>query len=376
MMLKTQDMISVKKIGLRFGLLVVGLFMLMSVNAQELVFSQYFNNPVNYNPATIGLNTGMKLRFQYRDQWVNLPGNFNTLSFNMDIAERNIPGSGGFAMVINRNQQGQGFLENTMFGLGTSVRIRLQDNIITQLGILGTFVQKNINWDNLIFSDELDPRYGDIYETGFVQPNADIIRYPDLTVGNVIRFFMDSYTADKVVGTFGVALHHVFKPDESFIGLKSSIPHKYVAHGDILFEKYLSSNYRTRNAVEKKFKVNVGFIYENMQDISSFSAGVNMMRSNLYLGTWYRGESYGDFNTDALIFMVGVNTTIADNARIKIMYSYDWALNDLISISGPTHEITLSFQFDDVQLFGKGDKYNITPSARKSALGPLECSPF
>ena len=74
--------------------------------------------------------------------------------------------------------------------------------------------------------------------------------------------------------------------------------------------------------------------------------------------------------------MVGVNTTIADNARIKIMYSYDWALNDLISISGPTHEITLSFQFDDVQLFGKGDKYNITPSARKSALGPLECSPF
>ncbi|MEA3505201.1 MAG: PorP/SprF family type IX secretion system membrane protein [Bacteroidota bacterium] len=367
---------SVKKIKLRFVFVVVGLFMLMGVNAQELVFSQYFNNPVNYNPATIGLNTGMKLRFQYRDQWVNLPGEFNTLSFNIDIAERNIPGSGGFALIVNRNQQGQGYLENTMFGLGTSVRIRLQDNIISQLGILGTFVQKNINWDNLIFSDELDPRYGNIYETGFIQPNADIIRYPDLAVGNVIRFFVDSYSADKVIGTFGVALHHVFKPDESFIGLKSNIPHKYVAHGDVLIEKYLSSNYRTRSSVEKKFKLNFGFIYENMQDISNFSVGVNMMRSNLYLGTWYRGESYGDFNTDALIFMVGVNTTIADNARIKIMYSYDWALNDLISISGPTHEITLSFQFDDVMLFGSGDKYNITPSAGKSALGPLECSPF
>jgi hypothetical protein len=62
------------------------------------------------------------------------------------------------------------------------------------------------------------------------------------------------------------------------------------------------------------------------------------------------------------------------------MYSYDWDLNELVSISGPTHEITLSFQLNNVMLFGSGDSYSkyAGSSFRRGGIitEPMECSPF
>lgn len=359
--------------------------MTVGVRGQDPNFSQYFNNPVYYNPGLIGADMGMKIRFQYRDQWTNLPGDFKTLNFNMDLAERNIPGSGGIGLMFNRKQEGQGFLEKTMAGLGMSVRIPLQENIVTHLGFMGSFVDQRLNFDNLVFSDEFDERYGAIYQTSFVPPNGGNgqVTYPDLVVGNIIRFFPSAYTVDKIVGTVGVAVHHTLTPDDSYLGIESQVPRKYVAHGNILWIDQNSSGgrYNDENAFRGLTKYDFGFLFESWQKRSNYAVGINVLRSSVYFGAWYQGESYGDFHSDAMVFMLGLNYSMADNARMKIMYSYDWALNDLVSVSGPTHELTLIFQMDDVMLFGRGDSYrSYGGGSRKSSGGfikqPLECSPF
>lgn len=371
------------------GVLTMFLVLLITENvkSQDPNFSQYFNNPVYYNPALIGADVGMKIRFQYRDQWSNLPGDFKTLNFNMDMAERNIPGSGGLGLMFNRKQEGQGFLEKTMAGLGTSVRVRLQENIVSQLGFMGTFVDKHLNYDNLVFSDEFDERYGKIYSTSFVPPQGGNgqVTYPDLVVGNIIRFFPSAYSVDKVVGTIGAAVHHTLTPDDSYLGVESNVPRKYVAHGNILWIDQRSSSGRNReNSFSGLTKYDFGFLFESWQKRSNYSIGLNVMRSSVYFGAWYQGESYGDFRSDNMVFMLGLNYGIAENARMKIMYSYDWALNDLISVSGPTHEISLILQMDDVMLFGKSDSYRRAgysgSSGGRSSGGiikkPLECSSF
>jgi type IX secretion system PorP/SprF family membrane protein len=374
------------KIVKRFAGLAIMVLMGLQGLSQETVFSQYYNNPVYYNPGLIGADLGMKMRFQYRDQWANLPGDFKTLNFNMDIAERNIPGSGGLAVMFNRKQEGQGFLEKTVIGVGTSVRIPLQENVVTHLGFMGSFVEQRVNWDNLVFSDEFDNRYGAIYPTAFTPPASGLgtVRYPDIVIGNILRFFPNAYSVDKIVGTVGLAVHHTLEPDDSYLGLESKVPRKYVAHGNLLWIDQKGNNSRDRDSFSGITKWDFGFLFESWQNRTNYAVGVNVMRSNLYLGAWYRGESYGDFDSDAMVFMLGVNYEMADNEIMKIMYSYDWDLNDLVSISGPTHELTLIFQLNDVMMFGKsenfsGRNYGGSYGGRSSGgiiQQPLECSPF
>lgn len=368
---------------LTFGILTLLLAFLSAghLKAQDPNFSQYFNNPVYYNPALIGADIGTKVRFQYRNQWTQLPGEFKTINFNMDVAERKMPGSGGLGLMFNRKQEGQGFLETSNIGLGMSVRVPLQQNIVTQLGFMGSFVSRTLNWDNLVFSDELDPRYGHINNSNFTPPDGGgqgQVTYPDLTIGNIVRFFPESLSGSKMIGTLGVALHHTLKPDDSYIGIPTEIPQKWVVHGNMLWVKQGSSSTFSDNPFSGLTKYDFGFLLESWQQRSNFALGMNVMQSNLYFGAWYKGESYGDFRSDAMVFMLGVNYGIADNARMKIMYSYDWALNELVSISGPTHEITLIMQLDDLMMFGFGDSFGGRPGARSGGIvkKPLECSPF
>lgn len=74
----------------------------VQLKAQDPLFSQFYNNPIYYNPGYIGLNAGIRTRFNYRDQWTGLPVDFKTYNFSMDIAERAIPGIRGnrFAGVV------------------------------------------------------------------------------------------------------------------------------------------------------------------------------------------------------------------------------------------------------------------------------------
>jgi type IX secretion system PorP/SprF family membrane protein len=351
--------------------------------SQETIFSQYFNNPVFYNPGLIGADMGLKIRLQYRDQWANLPGDFKTVNFNMDVAERHIPGSGGLALMMNRKQEGQGFLEKSIIGIGTAVRIPLADNVVSQLGVMANFVEQKINWDNLIFTDQLDPRYGEIYNTNFVPPDGGngTIRYPDINLGTILRFFPEVYNADKMVGTLGFAVHHSLSPDDSYLGIESKVPRRYVAHGDLLWINSQGASYRrTQEHYSGVTKYNFGVLYEMTRNRNNYAIGLNMLRSNIYIGAWYKGESYGAFQSNSMVFLAGINYSMGDNVNMKVMYSYDWDLNELVSISGPTHEITLSFQLNNVMLFGSGDSYSkyAGSSFRRGGIitEPMECSPF
>ncbi|MEN8225792.1 MAG: PorP/SprF family type IX secretion system membrane protein, partial [Bacteroidota bacterium] len=153
------------------------------VYSQDFDFSQWYNNPTYYNPAYVGLSTGLKARFSYRRQMVKIPASFRTYSFSADIAERNLPGAGGIGIIIDNHSANQGLVNHTVAAVMPSVRIPIAEYMIMQLGLQAAFVQKRLNLDNLVFPDQLDPRYGNIYLTNFNAPNDDKVVYPDFTAG-------------------------------------------------------------------------------------------------------------------------------------------------------------------------------------------------
>ncbi|MCD4771797.1 MAG: PorP/SprF family type IX secretion system membrane protein [Bacteroidales bacterium] len=366
-----------------FVLSLIGTFSTKTVQAQDPNYSQFFSNPLYYNPAYTGISQGLRVRLDYRKQWPNLRNDFQTYNFNTDISIREFPGSGGLGLMFNKDRAGAGFLETSTAAILTAVRIRLTESFFTQVGVMSSFVQKSVNWDRFVFTDQINPRYGNIYETGFVTPGNDQLAFPDFNVGAVFRFAQPSQSSTNIFGTFGFAVHHVFSPSISFFDKPAPLPRKIVLHADMIFEsegysgRYSSS--KSGNHYSKK-KFNPGIYYETQGEFQTIAFGINMYYKSLYGGIWYRNSEFSFSNAESLVLLIGLNTIFNDVSRIKILYSYDLALDDDLLKTGGAHEISLIIELDDISLFNSGGSSGRWSGSKKTTRNNkyemMECSPF
>jgi len=349
-----------------------------TLRAQDPLFSQSYNNPLYYNPAYIGLNPGFRARFNYRDQWTGIPEDYKTYNFSLDVAERALPGSGGLGLLVLSDKAGTGTIKANSFGIGTAARVPLQENMVAQVGFMVQFTQKSINTDALVFPDQLHPRYGNIYQTAFDYPDKSRVTYPDFSVGGVYRFAETGTSIAGIQGTIGVAVHHVFEPNESFLNMSSAkLPRKLVINGDLVLEvdRGRSSSYRSyRNS--GSFKFNPGFIYEKQADFTTYSVGMNILKSSVYLGAWLRNQTFDFFKANDAIITVGINAPFNKETRMKIMYSYDYMITDLRTAARASHEISLVWEFDQFSMFGGSANGGFNPGYRGGRVREMECCPF
>ena len=346
------------------------------LKAQGPTFSQFYNNPIYYNPGYIGLNPGMRARFNYRDQWTGLPADFKTYNFSLDVAERNIPGSGGIGLLVSSDRAGTAMIKSNNVGIGTAARIPLYENMIAQMGFMVSYAQKTVNWDDLVFTDQLHARYGNIYQSAFEAPSTNHVSYPDFSVGGVYRFVETGGSWATIQGTFGAAVHHVFTPNESFIGLSAPLARKLVITGDLVLETEQGGR-RTYRASHRNtgFKFNPAFQYEKQAEFSTYTLGMNIFKSNIYFGAWFRNQDFNFFEAKDAIFQVGFNAPWSKSSRVKVMYTYDYLITDFRTAGRASHEISLVFEFDEFSLFGGGSG-SFGSNSRGRNNKEMECTPF
>lgn len=306
---------------------------------QDPYYSQYYNTPLYYNPASTGLTDGLKARLMYHNQWPQYNDNLKGYSFSMDVAERFMPGSGGLGIIFNTNKEGEGLIKTDMIGGFGSVRVRMDRNTISQFGFMAGFVQKQIDASDFIWSDQLDNRHGLLYPhssfSGF--PNQ-MVSYPDVSLGGLIH-----HEKQFISMTFGAAVHHVLKPNESFYSMEVVVPRKYIAHADFVI--FQISN------PKKGFKFNPGILYENQSGFHTFTLGSNVAKSALYAGMWYRNKQSQIYNYQCITVLAGLNIPMVNRfSRMKVMYGYDVSITQMKGTGG-IHEITLRFEFDQIHLF-------------------------
>src|SRR5687767_11944384 len=106
---------------------------MISSNAQDPSFSQFFASPLNINPAlTANINTDWRLISNFRDQWIGpaTPYVTGTLSFdkkiihnrNEYVGEENVLGLGGMIMV---DRAFSGIVKSTYASMDISYNIKL-----------------------------------------------------------------------------------------------------------------------------------------------------------------------------------------------------------------------------------------------------------
>jgi len=246
-------------------------------NCQELNYTQNFNSLLNLNPAYTGLTQGLKARFLFRDQWPKLPIDFKSYYFSADIGDRSLPGAGGIGLVVQSDNPGFGLINTLSLGLTVSVRQRIGSFSAIQVGIKAAMLQKKINWNDLTFSDQLDKRFGSVYQTDFIDPNSGKRIAPDFGAGGIIHF---AASEDVVSGNIGLGVDHLFQPDVSFYSNENSkVFRKWTAHGDVRFTLDQGN--------KKPMKLEIGGIYQKQDDFSSMQLGLNGVVQNFYLGAWY-----------------------------------------------------------------------------------------
>jgi len=337
-------------------------------------YSQYFSTPLYYNPAYTGINTGIRARFSFRDQWPNLPVDFKSYYFSADLGDRNLPGSGGIGLIVNSNNEGIGFINDLSFGLNISVRVPISAFLVSQIGIKAAVVQKRVKWDEFVFSDQLSERYGNIYLSSFTPPDISKKVFPDFGVGGVLQF---ANGEGNLNGTVGFAVDHLFKPDESFLSTGTSpLPRKWVANFDMVYTAGGGGNSALNRGGGDPLRLNPGIIYQNQDNLQSLQAGLNLLKYNIYIGAWYK-STLKDVPSSALVLLAGYRYMFADDMSIKFMYSYDLQISGNLQGTGGAHEISLILEFDKLQVFGGGrSSSGSVPGRSMRNNAPLECPSF
>ncbi len=348
------------------------------VKSQDPNFSQWFSTPLYYNPAYTGVATGLRGRFLFRDQWPNLPMDFKSYYFSADIGDRRLPGSGGLGLVVESDNQGVAFIHDLSIGLNVAVRIPITANLISQVGIKASVMQKRVNYEELVFSDQLSAQYGNIYQSSFIPPDASKRVFPDFGAGGLMQFANET---GNMTGTIGFAVDHIFQPDESFLATGTApLPRKVVAHADFVVSTGggSSSSYYSSGS-DYDLKINPGIIYQNQAKMSALAVGLNLLKYNIYLGAWYK-NTLKENPSSAVTLVAGYRYNFAADMNIKFMYSYDLQISGSQQGLGGAHEISLILEFDKLSIFGGGGgggSYGV-PGGRSRGGGysPLECPSF
>jgi len=344
---------------------------------QDVNYTQNFSTPLYFNPAYTGINTGLRARFLFRDQWPSLPIDLKSYYFSVDLGDRNLPGAGGIGLMINSDSPGLGLINTLTAALTLSVRVPISSFMAAQVGAKAAILQRKVNWDDLVFADQLDPRQGAIYQTSFIPPDANSRVVPDFAVGGILQFSNDR---GNITGTLGLAVDHLFKPDISFLSNENSqYPRKWSVHGDAIFAAGYGGSSLYGGAGDPLL-INPGFLFQNQAGLNYLQVGLNLLKFNIYIGGWYKTTMTGEVN-NSIALLAGYKYMFMDDMSIKFIYSYDLQISGVMQGTGGAHEISLVLEFDGISLFGGsggggGGGRGFIPGGRARGSGPLECPTF
>lgn len=345
----------------------------IQASGQDPIFSQYFSMPTSYNPALTGIGTGLRVRFNFRDQWPNLPTDYKAYFFSADLGDRNLPGSGGIGLMVNSDNEGVGFIHNLEVALNLGVRIPITGFLVSQVGIKASVRQKTVNWDDFVFTDQFDERYGNIYQSEFIAPDANKKVYPDFAAGGVLQYANENNSLNS---TFGFSVDHIFQPDESFLTTGSSpLPRKWIAHADLIIATgELSSSGISSHGGGDPLKINPGILFISQSKLNTLQAGLTLLKYNIYLGGWYKGTLSGT-PSNAIVVLAGFRYMFSENFSAKFLYSYDIPVSGAMMGTGGAHEISLVLEFDKLSILGGSRSFGPAGRSRGNS-DPLDCPVF
>lgn len=299
---------------LRKFLILVFIGLSGTVLAQDPEFTQFYANPLYLNPAFAGSTRCPRISLNYRNEWPALSGTFVTYTASYDQHVEAL--GGGLGLLVLNDKAGETTLTTSNISGMYSYQLNVTREFSIRFGMQGTYIQKKLDWDKLTFGDQIDARYGFIYETQEIRPNTNK-NFWDFSAG--ILGYSSRYYG-------GIAVNHLTEPEEFYIKAVngSRLPMKITVHAGAIIPIAGSRDGSTY--------VSPNFIYQKQRDFNQYNIGFYISKAPLVAGLWYRGG-------DAFIALIGLQQGI-----FKFGYSYDVTVSKLYNVSAGSHELSLGLQ--------------------------------
>jgi type IX secretion system PorP/SprF family membrane protein len=291
--------------------------------AQDAAFTQFYANPLYLNPAMAGSAYCPRVSMNHRNQWPSLKSAFITNSISYD---RNIEAlHGGLGLQIFNDIQGEGALSNTQVSLIYSYQLQVSKKLTVLSGIQASYQQRALDKTKLFFGDQIDPNYGFVYPT---QENvalfADNISYTDISLG--LMAFTKKYF-------FGMALHHLTEPEDAFIS-NSYLPKRLTIHTGANFP--IGKARSMGLIMDDGPFITPNLLYMSQNGARQLNVGLSLTNQSFSGGLYFRNNLT---NSDAVLVVLGYESN-----GIRLGYSYDYTISELMGSSGGAHEVSLTIQ--------------------------------
>jgi type IX secretion system PorP/SprF family membrane protein len=314
-----------------------------SAAAQDPIFSQFYAMPLQVNPGFAGSAIAPRIGAAYRNQWSGFDNAYRTyaLFYEQSIERLN----SGIGFNLEGDNAGNGIYKTTRISAVYAYRLNVTDNFALKLGVEAGAYQTTLDWNKLIFPDQIDPIGGIGDGTGEVPPEFNSRTQLDISSGLLVlhdKFYL------------GAALKHLNTPNDGILlvndNLARGLPVRYTFHGgtEILLRK--------GNKVRQPSFISPNFLFVSQGPYQQLNVGAYAGLGSIIAGAWYRHTFR---NSDALILMAGFTEGI-----FKMGVSYDLTVSGLSGRSGGTYELTLGFLFDQNENLRKKKRRDLNDCIR------------
>lgn len=328
-------------------LLFLSLFLLhkQMLFAQDPTFSQFSMNKLYLNPAMTGLHLGTMINVSYRDQWRAVRKGYSQFKTNSIGISTNIPCiRSSFGLIYTDNVEGEGLLRWQNVGGSFAFSILSGENKTNSFelkaGMRLSHSWRTLNWQNLVFADQLDALEGVVNSSQIVIPNNATTSnqsYWDAEAGLALsaeHIKLKANAPDLMEDLqAGVAVSHLIPRNHpSFLGTPEYVPMRFTLHFSWLntLAKGRYGAQETRLWLNPLFKMDLQGSSKapNTFNFMSFNYGLGLMTPSIYGGLCMQNRKFilDSYNTSSLILNMG----------------YAWETNDLMMRFGVSKDLTIS----------------------------------
>lgn len=321
----------------------------VSLQAQDRYFTQFFANPLDLNPALTGaLDGSFRVTATYRDQWrgfVESPfvtaAAYGDLRFELGLNHSGTQDYIGAGISFVADKASFFDLNTNQINLSGAFHKNLNPNRREYLsgGLVIGITQKNINYEELSFSDQFNGLDGYTLGTNETLPE-NTYAFFDMGVG--INYTVAPSKNNRIFA--GVALMHPFEPDIS----NYTRTEGFEEFPESSLSKRLAGYASAEIAVNKLVSLLPRILYQRQGPHTMLNASGQVKfdiskqtTNNLLLGAGVRfaneDESLGP---NALVLLTGLEI-----GNFLMGLSYDHNLNDLFNDQQGqgSFEISISF---------------------------------
>jgi type IX secretion system PorP/SprF family membrane protein len=280
---------------IKTGTLVIALFAVTAINAQDIHFSQYTEAPVNVNPALVGSSYDSRAIINYRSQWGSVAKSYQTYGITVEQSLKRLKLKKKYlAMGFNMysDKAGDAKLGTLTPNLALAIHTKAAKFAWLSGGIQAGFVYRTIDISNLKWGSQYNDEsyvYNASAPSGELTPKSGIVTFDAGAGVNFHYAKSERYISakDGAKCDIGFSTYHYNLPKNSFFLTSERLATKYIFHANLDYGLksvgialvpsliYMKQGPSTEITLGMMFKyiIEDQATYTNLKNASSFSFG-------------------------------------------------------------------------------------------------------